>query len=86
MTTVRAFFAACLAGSFVLVAPAGAQEDETDSDIVVTGRIEQATPREVTKQARAITQGSDFRRSPLPRFEDRLCPGVMGMRADIGAL
>lgn len=61
-----------------------AQEVETaDSDIVVTGRTEEEpTKREVSRQARAITRPQNVYDLPLARFEDRLCPGVLGLKPE----
>jgi hypothetical protein len=61
-----------------------AEQDDQNS-IVVTG--EKPTQSEVTRQARQITQPTGIRYAPLPRFEgDRLCPGVIGMKADFASL
>ncbi len=85
--------AAVLAGlaSALLPATALAQAEgpppavEPDSTIVVTG--EAPDEQEVTRQAREITQPSGIRYAPLPRFEgDRLCPGVIGLKADFASL
>jgi hypothetical protein len=85
---------ALLAGpacAVILPAPGFAQAEasapgaETESDIVVTG--ERPPHREVTRQAREITQPTGIRYAPLPRFEgDRLCPGVLGLKGDHAAL
>jgi hypothetical protein len=83
MTTFRAgLLAALLAG-----APAAAQpEPRIDGDdIVVTG--ERPTHREVSRQARDITDiGSDVRDRPLARIADRLCPGVIGLKRSAAEL
>jgi hypothetical protein len=77
-------------GTLLLAAPLVAQEQEQaeERDIVVTGRAERSPPTssEVTRQARAITQGSDLRHSAQARFEKRLCPGVIGLKPDMAAL
>jgi len=75
--------AACLAA---LPAPALAQEQSETDDIVVTGRAEQPPAREVSRQAREITQGGDFLHAPLARFEDRLCPGIIGLKPEFASL
>jgi len=80
-----------LAGALAAAAPAFAQEragePAADGNIVVTGRPEAPpTAREITRQARSITAQSGLRESPLPRFEDRLCPGIIGMKADYASL
>ncbi len=86
MTTFRASLAAALAGTLLAAAPAAAQDGaETDgepsADIVVTG--EKPTHAEVTRQARDVTDiGSDIRDRPLARVEDRLCPGVIGLKRE----
>ncbi len=65
-------------------APAAGQSQEepaeaSDDDIIVTG--ERPTHREVSRQARDVTDiGSDIRDRPLARIEDRLCPGVIGLK------
>ncbi len=83
----RAWYGA-LTCAALLSAPAAGQIDEPtapDSTIVVTG--EQPTRSEVTRQAREITQPTGIRYAPLPRFEgDRLCPGVIGLKADFASL
>ena len=78
-----------LTGALTLGAPALAQQGAADAgdDIVVTGRVEAPlTTTEVTRQARAITAPTAIRHLPLPRFEDRLCPGVFGMKGEYAAL
>ncbi|OYW46871.1 MAG: hypothetical protein B7Z08_01555 [Sphingomonadales bacterium 32-68-7] len=70
---------------------ASAQEARTatpaeEDKIVVTGQSEQPSSSEVSRQARSITQGGNFRRSALARFERRLCPGVIGLTPDMAAL
>jgi hypothetical protein len=79
MPTFRAALGLALAG--MLLAPAAAQDEapQADDDIVVTG--ERPTHAEVSRQARDITDiGSDIRDRPLARIEDRLCPGVLGLK------
>jgi hypothetical protein len=90
MTILRASLVAALAGALLAVAPAAAQDGaQPDAqppeaappaeDIVVTG--ERPTHREVSRQARDVTDiGSDIRDRPLARVEDRLCPGVIGLK------
>jgi hypothetical protein len=91
MKSLRVGVAALLAGCLLSAAPGSSQEaeqaaPEDDNRIVVTGQTEQPTSSEVSRQARSITQGGDFRRSPLARFERRLCPGVIGLTPDMAAL
>jgi len=74
--------AALLAATLLAVVPAAAQDGEAAAAadaIVVTG--ERPSPREVSRQARDVTDiGSDIRDRPLARIEDRLCPGVIGLK------
>ena len=66
-----------------------AAQDEADStggatgDIVVTGTQETVTVSQVQRQARdiAVVDGGVLE-APLARFEDRLCPGVVGLEED----
>lgn len=86
MSRLAASILAGLAGALALTVPVSAQEDAAD-DIVVTGRVEAPpTTTEVTSQARAITAPTALRHLPLPRFEDRLCPGIFGMKPDYASL
>jgi hypothetical protein len=84
MKLVRAGILAALSAAW-LAAPVAAQDGgqqaapTADDDIVVTG--ERPTHREVSRQARDVTDiGSDIRDRPLARIEDRLCPGVIGLK------
>lgn len=88
MTSLRVGVAALLAGCLLATTPASSQEAAPDEDnqIVVTGQTEQPSSSEVSRQARSITQGGNFRRSPLARFERRLCPGVIGLTPEMAAL
>jgi len=85
MPFLRAVLSLALAGA--LTGPAAAQDPSpqaaapADDDIVVTG--ERPTHAEVSRQARDVTDiGSDIRDRPLARIEDRLCPGVIGLKRD----
>jgi len=57
-------------------------EPPAERQIVVTGEREPATEREVTDQARNISIIGSPLDNPLPRFEDRVCPGVLGLEGD----
>jgi hypothetical protein len=85
----RASFCAVLAASFVLAGHASALTETApppapadDRRIVVTGEVEPPSHDAVSDQARNISIIGDPLHSPLPRFEDHLCPGVLGMKAD----
>jgi hypothetical protein len=98
MNCFRTSLCAAASGVLFLAAVASAQdaadgsEPETeagDSSIVVTGERERAPPtsREVSRQARDISDiTSDIYDKPLARIEDRLCPGVIGLRQDAAEL
>lgn len=88
MTFPRRFCAAALC-ALLLTGPALAQDEgESEaSDIVVTGQREEPTRSEVSRQARDISDiTSDIYDRPLARIEDRLCPGVIGLRQDAAEL
>lgn len=60
--------------------PAARPADERR--IVVTGQAEPPAHDAVTDQAQNISIVGDPLHDPLPRFEDHLCPGVLGMKAE----
>jgi hypothetical protein len=68
--------------------PAGSESAAGEQeDIVVTGRAEKPERRDVNRQARAISDiTSAIYDRPLARIEDRLCPGVIGLRQDAAEL
>lgn len=62
-------------------------DEEGDAAIVVTGEAPKpVTRRDVSRQARAVTRPQNVYDLPLARFEDRLCPGVIGLKAEYAAL
>lgn len=65
-------------------APPAAENGDT---IIVTGQGERVTVAQTQRQARdiAVRQGNVFE-VPLARFEDRLCPGVIGLTAEMAAM
>jgi hypothetical protein len=77
-----------------LAAPALAQDGQTDAaaqsrpdyfggaEIVVTGRHLDTSERAITRQARTISGESALHSTPLARFADRICPGVIGLQRD----
>src|SRR5688572_28830181 len=62
-----------------------AAQPAPDPDIVVTGEREPPTERQITEQARNISIIGDPLDNPLPRFEDWICPGVLGLKEDAAA-
>ena len=79
--------AACSVAALVAVvgASSAAAQPAPDTNIVVTGERDPPTEREITAQARNISIIGDPRDNPLPRFEDRICPGVLGLTDDAAA-
>lgn len=90
----RTSLCAAACGALLLGQSALARQDEptsagdnSDSSIVVTGERDRPTSREVNRQARDISDiTSDIYDKPLARIEDRLCPGVIGLRQDAAEL
>jgi hypothetical protein len=91
MTIFRASFGVAFAGALLASGAAAAQEGagqaaapqdsaaQAGENIIVTG--ERPSHSEVSRQARDVTDiGSDIRDRPLARVEDRLCPGVIGLK------
>lgn len=76
---------ACVVGIALVfsAAPLPAQSEEPASrgQIVVTGE----TPDAITALARNVSIIGNPLDNPLPRFEDRLCPGVLGLEAEAAA-
>ncbi len=58
---------------------------QSDPNIVVRGQLDPPTDSEIAAQARNISIIGSPRDNPLPRIEDRLCPGVLGMEEDSAA-
>ena len=88
---LRIVLLVCVACAALVPSPLLGQDERrpTDADpdpgIIVTGEL--PTRDEVTRQAREVTQSTGLRNAPLPRFEgDRLCPGVIGLKADFAGL
>ncbi|HEY7805930.1 MAG TPA: hypothetical protein VIC34_01900 [Croceibacterium sp.] len=75
---------ALLAPSALAAQPAGQPaQGEAKSDIVVTGHERKVEQEEkVTREARSVTRETDLRNEPLARFDDRACPGVVGLTQD----
>lgn len=58
---------------------------DSSPDILVEGHpLSEA--RQVERQARAITFPDDFHRNPIARFQDPVCPGIMGLPVDYAGL
>ncbi len=55
------------------------------NDIVVTGKTE-AKPAEVRKQARSITQTGPIYHEALAQFQEKVCPGILGLPADLAGI
>lgn len=77
-----------VAGAMAQESQAGGTSTPGRDNIVVTGRVENKEPstREITRQARSITAPSNLNHAALPRFEGRLCPGIIGLQTDAASL
>ena len=76
----------CVLFAFALSGPLAAQPaPSADPNIVVTGEREPPTKREISDQARNISIIGSPLDNPLPRFEERVCPGVLGIKDDDAA-
>lgn len=88
MTLSGKIASATLALALSLPAPLAAQEGGDSpaadtADIVVTGTIGDISVSQVQRQARDIAvRHGNVLETPLARFEDRLCPGVVGLEED----
>lgn len=58
--------------------------DDEEREIVVPGD-RPMKPSEVKRQARQITADGNLRRQPLARFEEPVCPGVIGLPFDLAS-
>jgi hypothetical protein len=82
----RVHTCAAVAAAFIFSTAAAAQEAPApDRNIVVTGERPPATENQVTEQAKNISIVGDPLDQPLPRFEDWVCPGVLGLKDDAAA-
>jgi hypothetical protein len=82
----RAFAGTAIAAALLTGTGLSAQSEPADDpNIVVTGQREPPTDREVTEQARNISIIGSPLDNPLPRFEERVCPGVLGIKDDDAA-
>jgi hypothetical protein len=85
----RTFAAALLFA--LLPAPTSAQEPSDppaaastgEDEIVVTGQSEGERRRQVHRQARDIAVTDSIYDDPLARFEQALCPGIMGLEPEV---
>ncbi|GAA0268220.1 hypothetical protein GCM10009127_04980 [Alteraurantiacibacter aestuarii] len=60
---------------------------ENDDQIVVRGgRPPNVTREDVHRQARDIADSGDQLDTPLARFEDRLCPGIIGLQEEYASM
>lgn len=74
-----------------LAAPAFAGDDTpknaSGDDIVVTGQREKEVPPSVvSKQAREVSRLVSFYHEPLARIDDRVCPGVIGLKREFAEM
>ena len=82
----RVHACAALAAVAIFSTAAFAQDAPTpDRNIIVQGERPPATEDQVTEQAKNISIVGDPLDEPLPRFEDWVCPGVLGLTDDAAA-
>lgn len=74
-----------LAAAVALAPGTAAQSAPGEPNIVVTGERPPATEAQILDQARNISIVGNPLDDPLPRFEDALCPGVLGLKGDAAA-
>jgi hypothetical protein len=70
------------AGPALAQGSTAAATTDPDEIIVQHGRPADVTRGQVQRQARDITPSGDHFDIPLARFEDRLCPGIIGLQVD----
>lgn len=63
----------------------GKATNSSGDDVVITVKPV-PKPKEVEHQARALTRLDNFYTEPLARFEDPICPGILGLPVDIAEL
>jgi hypothetical protein len=84
--SARATSCAAAAVALLIPLPAVAQAaSASDPNIVVRAERDPPTQREIGEQARNISIIGSPLDDPLPRFEDRVCPGVLGMKDEDAA-
>lgn len=76
-----------LAGVMLLTSPALAQVSLStpDEEVIVKARPD-APEHEVRQQAQALSRMEDLRTEPLARFQDKVCPGILGLPLDAATL
>jgi hypothetical protein len=67
-------------------APAPAASGGNGEIIVQRGRPQDVSRADAHRQALAITAPFDYLESPLARFEDRLCPGIVGLQTEFAMM
>lgn len=77
--------AALAATLFVPLLAAAQTASASDPSIVVRSERQPPTQREIGEQARNISIIGSPLDNPLPRFADRVCPGVLGMKDEDAA-
>jgi hypothetical protein len=76
----RAYACAAIVAAVAFSTYAAAQDaPDPNRNIVVRGERPPATEAQVTEQAQNVSIVGNPLDEPLPRFEDRVCPGVLGL-------
>ena len=82
----RAYACAAVVAAITFSTSAFAQDAPApDRNIIVQGERPPATEDQVTEQAKNISIVGNPLDEPLPRFEDWVCPGVLGLTDDAAA-
>lgn len=75
-------------GSQSALAPSALSQSAPTADdnaIVITGKTD-AKPAEIRKQATEITKTVVRYHNPLAKFQDKVCPGIVGMPVDMAEI
>ena len=79
---IRACACAVVVAAFAFANAAAQDAPAPNRNIVVTGERPPATEDQVTEQAKNVSIVGNPLDEPLPRFEDRVCPGVLGLTTE----
>lgn len=79
------FWVLAFAGTLTFATPAVAQSDDANGTEIVVPGDRPLSAKEIKRQARQITGDRNLRRQPLARFEEPVCPGVIGLPFDLAS-
>lgn len=81
----RLSYLAVFGGLLATAIPAHAQPSENHDDEIVVPGERPISPREIRRQARKITADRSLWGQPLARFEEPVCPAVVGLPFDLAS-